>query len=169
LAVPWFLKTIEETCLSVWIRESPSIFAFYGILTVHTLGLVLLVGLNAVVSLRLLGAVRGLAVSPLKNYFAFMWMGFWLNFASGVLLLVAYPTKSVTNPLFYVKLLLIAAGLILMQRMNATVFGDPGMSDAAMETQGRRLAIASLAVWLGTITAGRFLAYTYRYLLYGAG
>ena len=40
-----------------------------------------------------------------------MWAGFWVNAVSGVLLLIAYPTKALTNPLFYVKLVLIAIGL----------------------------------------------------------
>ena len=36
-----------------------------------------------------------------------MWAGFWINALSGILLLIAYPTKALTNPLFYAKLVLI--------------------------------------------------------------
>ena len=47
-----------------------------------------------------------------------MWMSFWVNAVSGVLLLVAYPTKALTNPLFYFKLTLIAVAFTLALRIR---------------------------------------------------
>ncbi len=110
MELPLFLRTIEETGISTWIRESPSLWAFPLILTAHTFGLVLLVGPSAVIDLRLLGFAPDVPLAPLKRLFKFMWVGFWLNAASGLVLLLGYPTKAVTNPVFYIKLTLI--GLI---------------------------------------------------------
>jgi hypothetical protein len=167
LAVPLFLRSLEETNFSTWLRESNSVFAFYFILLFHTFGLALLVGANAIVDLRILGVPANMPLAPLKRYFSIMWMGFTLNVITGILLVIAYPTKALTNPVFYLKLTSIALAVIVMQKIYTRVFAETGLSEASMETKGRALAKWSLALWIAVITAGRLLAYTYSYLLYG--
>ena len=92
--------------------------------------------------------------------------GFTLNVISGILLVIAYPTKALTNPVFYLNLTCIALAVIVMQKTYTRVFGDTGLSDALMEAKGKALAKWSLVLWIAAITAGRLLAYTYTYLLY---
>jgi len=166
LAVPLFLQSLEETSFSTWLRESNSVFAFYFILLFHTFGLGLLVGANAVVDLRILGVAANLPLAPLKRFFNIMWAGFTMNVITGILLVIAYPTKALTNPVFYLKLTCIALAVIVMQKTYTRVFADAGLSEALMEAKGRVLAKWSLALWIAAITAGRLLAYTYSYLLY---
>ena len=166
MAVPLFLRSLEDTGFSMWLRESNSIFAFYFILLFHTFGLALLVGANAVVDLRILGVASHLPLAPLKRFFTIMWMGFTMNVITGILLVIAYPTKALTNPVFYLKLALIALAVVVMQKTCTRVFADAGLSEALMEAKGRALAKWSLALWVAAITAGRLLAYTYSYLLY---
>ena len=153
--------------LSTWIRETDSLFGFYFILAVHTVGLALLVGANTLVDLRILGVGRALPLKPLKRFFSIMWLGFWINAISGVFLLIAYPTKAFTNPMFYVKLSCIALGVIVMQKMKKRVFEDSSLSETAMLAKGRMLAVYSLVMWTAAIGTGRLLAYTYTYLFYG--
>jgi hypothetical protein len=166
LAVPLFLRSLEETSFSTWLRESNSVFAFYFVLLFHTFGLALLVGANVIVDLRILGVAANLPLAPLKRFFSIMWAGFTLNVISGILLVIAYPTKALTNPVFYLKLTCIALAVIVMQKTYTRVFGDAGLSEALMEARGRALAKWSLVLWIAAITAGRLLAYTYSYLLY---
>ena len=166
LAVPEFFGAIEKSALSAWIRESPSLFAFYFILLLHTVGLSIVVGANVVVDLRILGIASALPLKPLKRLFATMWAGLGINGATGVLLLIAYPTKSLTNPLFYLKLSLIAFAVIAMQRLHARVFGDASLSEASMIARGKTMAMWSLVLWIGAIAAGRLLAETFKYLTY---
>ena len=64
MVVPQIFNTVEQSAFSTWIRESPSLFAFYFILLFHTIGLSFVVGANTVVDLRLLGVARAL---PLKT------------------------------------------------------------------------------------------------------
>ena len=163
---PLFLKTIEETGLSTWLRESESPFAFYFVLLFHTFGLALLVGANAVIDLRLLGIQPDIPLAPLKRLFGVMWLGFAINATSGMLLLTAYPTKALTNPVFYAKLVLIGFAVWIMTRLNSRVFDDSSLNEAAMIVRGRTLAKWSLFLWIGAITAGRLLAYTYKYLTF---
>ena len=166
MAPPLFLQTIEESGFSTWLRESESPFAFYFILLFHTFGLALLVGANMVVDLRLLGVARGIPLAPLKRLFRVMWIGFAVNAVTGVLLVIAYPTKSLTNIDFYAKLTLIGFAVWVMQRLKTRVFEDSSLSEEAMTARGMALAKWSLFLWFGAITAGRLLAYTYKYLIF---
>jgi hypothetical protein len=161
-----FLQAIEGTGFSAWLRESESPFAFYFILLFHTFGLALLVGANAVVDLRLLGIARAIPLAPLKRLFRIMWIGFAMNAITGILLVVAYPTKSLTNPDFYIKLALIGLAIWVMQKLNRHVFQDSSLSEAEMIAKGATLAKLSILLWFGAITAGRLLAYTYKYLTF---
>jgi hypothetical protein len=167
LAVPEFFNTLEQTGLSTWLRESDSVFSFYFILLCHTIGLALLVGTNAVLDLRLLGVASELPLKPFKPFFSLMWLGFGINAISGVFLLIAYPTKAFTNPVFYIKLMLIAAAVVIMQKMKTRLFADPGLSESEMMARGSALAKWSLVFWIGAISAGRLLAYTFIYRMYG--
>jgi hypothetical protein len=167
LQPPAFLQTIEETSLSFWIRDSPSIFGFWFIITWHALGMALAVGASAVIGLRILGAAPSLPIGPLKRLYPFIWAGFWIQVVSGILLLIAYPTKSLTNWDFYLKLVFIALAMVAMVKLRKTVLENASLNDAAMMTNGRSFAVWSLVFWAAAVTAGRFLAYTSSYLTYG--
>lgn len=166
LVPPLFLQTIEDTALSTWLRESESAFAFYFVLLFHTFGLALLVGANVVVDLRLLGFARAIPLAPMQRLFRIMWIGFAINALSGVLLVIAYPTKSLTNPDFYVKLTIIGLAIWVMAKLQNNVFADTSLDEGEMTARGTKLAKWSLALWFAAITAGRLLAYTYKYLTY---
>ena len=167
MAPPDFLRLMEQSGVSTWIRTSDSLFGFYFILVFHTIGMALIVGANVVLDLRLLGALPDVPLLPLERLFPIMWTGFFLNAISGTLLVIGYPTKSLTNPVFYFKLLFILIALITMQKLKTRVFGDRTLSEIAMAANGKTLAKWSLFWWVAAITAGRLLAYTYRYLQYG--
>lgn len=166
LAPPEFLRTIEESGFSTWLRESDSPFAFYFVLLFHTYGLALLAGSNAVLDLRLLGIARDIPIAPLKKLFVLMWTGFAVNAATGAVLLIAYPTKALTNPVFYMKLTFIAIAVWIMTRLKSRVFGDTSLNEAAMTARGATLAKWSLFCWFAAITTGRLLAYTFKYLTF---
>jgi len=165
VVVPAFFDTIENSGFSTWLRESE--LAFYFVLTVHTIGLAMLVGPNAAIDLRILGVAREIPLAPLKSWFKIMWLGFAINTASGIFLLVAYPTKAATNTIFYVKLALIVLAVWVMQKLKTRVFANSNLSETLMEANGKALAMWSLVLWAGAIMAGRLLAYTFTYLLYG--
>jgi hypothetical protein len=153
-----FFVWVEATSLSTWLRESPSLWAFPFVLILHTVGLAFFVGTNVAWDVRVLGFSLGIPLEALRRYFLVMWAGFWINAFSGVLLLIAYPTKALTNPLFYAKLALIAFGVVLAFRIRREVNGLAARADAPR--LARMLAAVSLACWIAVIFAGRLLAYT---------
>ena len=146
-AMDSFLIWLEATALSTWVRESASVFAFPSILSLHTVGMGLVAGLSAAIALRILGFAPQVPFAEMQRFLPVMWFGFWLNAISGVFLLIAYPTKALTNPVFYLKLLFI--GLAVTSAIKAMPKGS------------KLWASLSLAGWTGAITAGRLLAYTY--------
>jgi hypothetical protein len=155
-----FLIWLEATPLSRWIIESPSLFAFPGILALHAIGMGFAAGLGAAIDLRILGVARGVPLVEMRRYLPVLWAGFWLNAASGVLLLIGYPTKALTNPVFYLKLLFIAVAMALVWRITQLI-PDHDAGAVRSSPRLRSLAMVSLACWTGAITAGRLLAYTY--------
>ena len=121
---------------------------------------------SVVVDLRILGVAKDLPLAPMKGLYNVIWLGFWIQLASGTLLLIAYPTKALTNPDFYLKLTLIGLAVAFMQMLKNRVFNDSSLSESVMMLKGRALATWSLVFWTGAVTAGRLLAYTYNYLKY---
>jgi hypothetical protein len=156
-----FLLWLELSAFSTWMRESPSLFAFPIILAVHTIGLGFIAGINAAIDLRVLGAAPQVPVGEFRRFLPIMWIGLWLNIASGIALLIAYPTKALTNPVFYLKLALIGAALAILKIVRRDVLADTAPPAVASGRGLKWLAVASLACWIGAITAGRLLAYTY--------
>jgi hypothetical protein len=154
-----FLIWLESTPLNQWIIGSPSLFAFPGILALHAIGMGIAAGLSAAIDLRILGVAPGVSLSEMRRLLPILWAGFWLNAASGLLLLIGYPTKALTNPVFYLKLTLIAVAMVLVKRMGPQLIA--AAADGPEASRLRRLAIISLACWAGAVTAGRLLAYTY--------
>jgi hypothetical protein len=160
-----FLAWLEQTALSVWVREAPTLWGFPFILLLHTLGLGVVAGLSVVLNVWVLKLAERHPMAPLEPFFPAIWMGFALAFISGTLLLVAYPTKALTDPVFYIKIALIVGALAQLQWLRRRVFVGQGCDQPLRrDARVRASAIAALACWFGAVVTGRFLAYTYKYL-----
>jgi hypothetical protein len=160
-----FFAFIEQSALSDWIRGSDSLLAFPGIITMHALGMAFLAGGSTAIDLRILGVAPAVPLKAMTRFLPVLWAAFAVNAVSGTLMLIAYPTKALTNPLFYVKLALIALGVWLVYRIGATVL----RTDAGerMPANAKLLASLSIATWIALIAAGRFLAYTHKWEMLG--
>jgi hypothetical protein len=150
-----FLSAVENLPLSAWLRESNSIWAYPTMLTLHTLGLALLVGASAALDLRVLGWGKALALADLRPLFRWMWVGFWVNAISGVVLLMADASTKAAAPMFLIKLGLVAIGVAAMTAQKRETFAPA----AATARGARSLALVSLTVWFTAIFAGRLMAY----------
>lgn len=156
---------VESSAFSTWTRESTSVFAFPTFLAVHAIGMALVAGLNTAINLRILGVAPGVPLTELRRFFPLIWVGVWLCVVSGLILLIAYPTKALTNPFFWAKLILVALGIVQLRAIGNGVLRDPHLDTSPVPGRGRLLAASSTACWVGAIATGRFLAYTYVQLL----
>ena len=154
-----FLIRLEQSGFSIWVRESTSLFAFPGVLLLHTIGMGVVVGINAGIDLRILGIAPALPLAPMERFLPVLWAGFWVNAATGFVLVITDATTKLTNPDFYVKMAFIALAIINLRLLRNRVFRDPLIDKEPLSTQARILATTSLIFWLGAITAGRLMAY----------
>jgi hypothetical protein len=154
------IEAIENSAYATWVRESPSIFAYTSILSLHAIGLAIIVGINTLICLRLLGFVKEIPLAPMRKLFPWMYLGFAVNAFSGGSLLAANLTNDLGNWLFIVKLVFIALAMINLELTRMYVFDKPGPVDAnGVPTHGRTLAVGALVLWSVAMVAGRFTAY----------
>ena len=147
----------ETSAFFIWLRESPSIWAYPAVFFAHTIGLIFSVGASVVVSARTIAAARAPLVAPLAKFFPAIWIGVALTVLSGGVMLGADPETKLSNPLFPAKMLLAAAAVVLMivlrRQLAATELS------ASVRPSTRVVAAALLVCWLGIVAAGKFMAY----------
>ncbi len=153
-----WLLWLEQSALPTWVRESGSVWGYPTVLTLHTLGLGVLVGASTVVNLRVLGFARQFPVASLPSLGPAILAGFVVNALTGLLLFAADASTKAGQSVFYVKLVCIALALVATVRLMRLV--RQSRDDQALARAGaRRSAGASLALWVAAITAGRLMAY----------
>jgi len=154
-----FLIWLESQGLSAWVRESEYGYPF--ILTCHSIGMAVVVGIVLIYSARLLGYAPGLPLSIFDGLFKLAWAGFALNAVSGALLFMSNPVQLIENLPFLLKMAMVAAGGLTVWRLariqTLSLAGD-GILPASVET--RIIAWANIIFWFGAITSGRIIAYT---------
>ena len=150
---------LESTGLAAWVRESSSLWAYPTILFLHSLGMIIVVGLGISVDLRIMGLAPQIDLEPLERIFPIMWYGFSINAASGALLLIADATTKLANPVFYLKLLFIVVALVVTSMMRRKLYRNLAGERASITPNLKFLALTSFVCWIGAITAGRLMAY----------
>ena len=152
-----FFEWLQDLPLPMWIAGSESLLSFPLILFLHSIGMGLSAGSAFVICMRLVGVGRPLPVSSLRVFFKIFWGGFFLNLVTGSLLFAAHATTTGFIPMYYLKLALIAAGMVLSLPIRKFVDGQT--SDDAIPSRVKGLAALSLLVWVAVITTGRLIAY----------
>jgi hypothetical protein len=153
------LEILENTALAVWVRESPSIFAYTFVLSLHAIGLAIVMGLSTLIALRLLGKAPAIPLSALNQWYPVLFCGFVINVFSGALLFIAAATKMGVMPAFWVKMTLVFVGLGLGLRIKHRYLDTPEAASGAVGQGARRIAVLSLSCWLCALVAGRMIGY----------
>jgi hypothetical protein len=158
------LEWIESSSVAVWVGQSPSVWAFPTVLTLHTAGMVLLVGASWVLDLRLLGVSRRIPLSAFSWVFPAIAIGLTVNLVTGAVLFTKNATTWGSSIPFFVKMGLVVASVATLMPIRSHVLrhGERGDVSALTDGQaklGRLLAVASILAWAGAVTAGRLLAY----------
>jgi len=152
------LVWLESLRLSVWVHESPSVWAQPTVLTLHTMGMAVLVGASWVLDLRLLGFTRNVPLSAFRWVFRAVTVGLIVNVVTGVLLFAQRATSLGTAMPFLIKMGLVIASVATLVPLRSLVLRSDA-DQCEVSGSARLLAIASILAWSGAITAGRLLAY----------
>ena len=152
------LESMSQSAFSDWLMQSNSIWAYPTVLTLHTFGMMVLVGCCWIIDLRILGFGRAIPLKSVSMLFTLTWFAFALNAVTGTMLFIGDASKRGHDPYFGLKMVLIACGLatVVMIRRAIDASGD---EPAVIPSSARTLAILSLLFWGGAITTGRLLAY----------
>jgi len=94
----------------------------------------------------------------MRKVFGFFWTGFAVNLASGLVLFAVDAVHKAGQPVFLVKLTLIAVAIVITARIRRIAFGTAA-DGTSTPGDARSLAVASLVLWAGAIIAGRLMAY----------
>jgi hypothetical protein len=152
------LESMTHSAFSDWLMQSNSIWAYPTVLTLHTFGMMVLVGSAWVIDLRLLGVGRAIPLKSVGTLFTVTWWAFALNAVTGTMLFIGDASKRGHDPYFGLKMVLIAGGLTTIVMIHRAIYAD-GSEPATVPPSARTLAILSLLLWGGAITTGRLLAY----------
>ncbi|MEX0619404.1 MAG: hypothetical protein WDZ76_02160 [Pseudohongiellaceae bacterium] len=155
-----YFASLEQTFFSIWIRETG--WFFFSVLILHSLGMAFAVGINIAVNLRVLGVASRAPIHLMRRFMPIHHTALAAILVSGILLILAYPAKALTNIVFYVKILALGSALAITWHFSKSL-----MTTAGSETnrQSKLLAALALLLWFAGISAGRFLAYTHSILL----
>jgi hypothetical protein len=153
-----WLDGLTNSGFGQWVQLSP--FGYPVLLTFHSIGLAMVVGLLVVIDLRVLGVARGTPLPAFRSLLQLVWIGFWVNAISGVAIFVSDAAKYYYSTTFRLKLLSIALGLIALVVIRSwTIVPGTELQQEAAPARAKWVAALSLLSWLGAIVAGRLMAY----------
>lgn len=150
------LVWIEESALAEYVRTSA--LGYPTMITLHSLGLAIIVGLSVVLSLRVLGLYSVIPFSSLQRLLPFAWVGFIVNFLSGSALFAAQATTYVTDFEFLLKMGFVIMGVVFVGLMQGAV-GTAVKAGASTAGNARIFAILTIVAWFGATVTGRLIAY----------
>jgi hypothetical protein len=162
------LPTLNEIC--VWIDQTALSHAIQvtnwvvpAVQTVHILAIAVVASSVLMIDLRLVGLFW--ADRPINDvssrFLPLVWWSLPVLLATGAIMIIGEPARSLKNPAFQLKMSLLVAAVIVtglfqfLQRRNAT-FGDLHSGPRAAAAT---VAIVSMLLWSAIIFAGRWIAY----------
>lgn len=151
---------IDQTALSQSIQVAGWVVP--TVQTIHILAIAVVASSALMIDLRLIGVFW--ADRPVEavraRFLPLVWWPLLVLLATGTIMIIAEPARSLKNPAFQLKMGLLMAALIVswllqfLHRRNAA-FGDVSGARGAAAT----LAIVSMLLWSSIIFAGRWIAY----------
>lgn len=151
--------TLETTELATWVAVS--LWGYPIMLSLHVVGLAVVVGIFSMRDLCLLGLFPGIRPSAFLGLGKLGWVGFIVNAASGFALFASQATIFVESIPFLVKIACIVAGMVLAGVIQSRLRVELSRNDsvAAISKSTKIIAAVSLMLWLAAIIAGRLIAY----------
>lgn len=152
---------IDQTTLSQSIQAAGWVVP--TVQTIHILAIAVVASSALMLDLRLIGVFW--SNRPMQavtsRFLPMVWWPLLILLATGIIMITAEPARSLKNPAFQLKMLLLIAALIVtslfqfLHRRDAA-FGE---SNSNTRTTSVAIAVASILLWSSIIFAGRWIAY----------
>ena len=149
---------LDQTALSQAIQATSWVVP--TVQTVHILSVAVVITSALMLDLRLIGVVG--VDQPLDRVWArflpFVWWPLLILLATGAIMIIDEPARSLKNPVFQLKMALLLGAMIvtgivqLLGRNSSLPEHRPGVSSYL-------IVALSLLLWTGIVFAGRWIAY----------
>jgi hypothetical protein len=152
-----FCAYLENTSLGLAVQDN--FWVVPAMQTVHILAISALLLAMLMIDLRVLG-IHGKSDSisvVISRYINLIWFALPILLISGSILIVGEPARSLANPSFQLKMILLLLAIITTLQIQKI-----GLRDLPFESDRKinMLAIFSLLLWFGIVASGRWIAYT---------
>ena len=158
-----FLEWLASTEWSIALHES--LWAYPLVESTHVLTLGLFVGTAVMLDLRLLGwSFTRVPISEFtERILPWTRVAFVIMVATGVLLFYAIPVRNYQNIFFRVKMVMLVFAMFNIWYFHTRIeSGVANWDTAARPPRAARIAgMASIALWLAIVVAGRMIAYNW--------
>ncbi len=116
---------------------------------------------SLMIALRVLGRMRtDEPFTTVWGRFApWMWGGLVVMAVTGVILVLGEPVREFTALSFWLKMSLLAIGIVSTAVFGRTLRGATHAAQAEFSLAAKTVAIANIAIWLAIIFLGRAIAY----------
>ena len=156
-----FAEWLSQTQISQVVQNVSWIIP--SVQSIHILCIAIVMSAVVMVDLRLLGVIgRGQPTAAYTSrYLTWVWPTLVVLLATGSILITGEPGRSLENPAFQTKMVLLILAMITTAVLQRPTFKDPAYWEltAGHRMSARVLAVISLLLWVGIVFAGRWIAY----------
>jgi hypothetical protein len=156
-----FCQWLGETPLSLLIQNVSWVIP--SMQSVHIVSIAIVISSSTVLGLRLLGVVG--KSQPTAAYAArflpWIWYTLPVLLVTGSILIIGEPARSLENPAFQTKMVLLILAIIATFALNRPLAKDPAYWELTPghQTTAKVIAVISLILWCCIIFCGRWIAY----------
>ena len=161
-------QTIHE--FGVWLAATPASVLIQTVSwiiptvqSLHILAIATVLACVALIDLRLIGAFskRESLADIVQRFAPWMWRALLVLLLSGSILITAEPGRSLENPAFQLKLIMIVtvATLMYVVQRALRIDGQYWALTASRRWTLRSITGASVVLWVSIVIAGRWIAY----------
>jgi hypothetical protein len=153
------LTGLESSPFSVWVKGD-SLWGWPFVVTIHTLGTAVVIGLIFIITLRLLGLFETIPYTSLKRLFPVLWVAFVVEFATGFALWATKPTRYVVDGAFLLKFLFVIVGIALTVYLYGTMKREAASWDTSgtVSSNGVKFIAPTLLAWCTVLVLARLTA-----------
>lgn len=149
---------LGETALAPVVRDA--VWAKALLESAHILADALILFASGMMSARLLA--RAPVADTVRRFAPWLWSAFAVAAATGVALLTGAGRRGLDNPMFQVKLSVLAGAVAVTAAIQLSLSRNPAFWEAGQVRRAAAVLVGPLGflLWLATVFAGRLLAYS---------
>jgi hypothetical protein len=152
------LEWLANSPYAMWVDES---WGWPLALTIHALGMAVVVGLMFIIGLRLLGAFPAIPYTSLGKLIPLIWIAVVFQAISGFTLWMSKPAQYLGDIMFDSKFALVIIACFVMWYFHSTFRREVAAWEAAgtVTSRGIRITAAACLLWAAVTIGGRLTAY----------